>query len=217
MPMLSRLALLLALVPAGASAQADARAAGWQLRPDQGHDDLTGFSFVARAPGWHLATGRFSGIVFHPERTGLGTYEATTTFVDAPDGTSRLEGYGIFVGGTDLIGATQEYTYFLIRRDGRYLIKVRRGTAVTTVAEWTPNQAIRVPDAGREARGRGPENTLVVRVAADSVTFVINGTPVHRMASEGIPLTGVAGIRANHGLDLYFSDLTLATPGRPAQ
>jgi hypothetical protein len=214
MPILSRLALLLiALAPVAATAQADARAAGWQLRPDQGHDDLTGFAFMQRAPGWRLTTGRFSGIVFHPERTGLGTYEATTTFDQLPTPSPRLEGYGIFVGGTDLIGATQQYTYFLIRHDGRYLIKVRRGSGTTTVADWTPSDAIRRPAAPSSPA----ENTLAIRIAADSVTFVINGTPVKRIASEGLPLTGVAGIRANHALDLVFSDLTLATPGRPAQ
>lgn len=218
MTSLHRLALLLAwvTVPAFLPAQADARAAGWQLRPDDGHTDLTGFTFVERRPGWQLTTGRFSGIVFHPERTGVGTYESVTTIAQFPVSPQRLEGYGVFVGGKDLIGPTQEYTYFLIRHDGRFLIKGRRGTSTTTLVDWTPSPAIRQLPANAGASS-SVSNTLIVRVAADSVTFLINGTQVSRLASAGLSLTGVAGIRANHGLHLHFSDLSLATPGRPAQ
>jgi hypothetical protein len=217
MTSLCRLALTLAVAipPTILTAQADARAAGWQLRPDEGHTDLTGFSFVEMRPGWHLTTGRFSGIVFHPERTGVGTYEAVATIAQFPVSPQRLEGYGSFVGGKDLIGPTQEYTYFLIRHDGRYLIKVRRGTSTTTLTDWTPSSAIRTLPADAAA-STSVSNTLTVRVAADSVSFLINGTQVARVASAGLPLTGVAGIRANHGVNLHVSDLSLATPGRPA-
>jgi hypothetical protein len=40
---------------------------------------------------------------------------------------AHAEGYGLFFGGKSLEGKDQQYTYFLIRQDGSYLIKRRGG------------------------------------------------------------------------------------------
>ena len=37
------------------------------------------------------------------------------------------EAYGVFIGGSDLQAANQKYTYFVIRQDGKFLIKRRAG------------------------------------------------------------------------------------------
>ena len=39
----------------------------------------------------------------------------------------HAEGYGLFMGGQALDGKGQKYTYFLVRDDGKYLIKRRDG------------------------------------------------------------------------------------------
>lgn len=86
-------------------------------------------------PGWHVTTGP-AVILYDPSRTGTGEFrvEAETNLFDPGE---RREGYGIFVGGSDLAGDGQRYLYFLLRRDGRFLIKARSGEETRVVRSWT--------------------------------------------------------------------------------
>jgi len=122
--------------------------------------------------------------------------EATFAQFGAPVG--YREAYGIFIGGRDLESADQEYTYLLVRPTVDYLIKRRIGEVLETFVDWTAHEAVR----GVEVEGDEPENTLTVEVVQGETQFSVNGTVVHTMpAAEARPY-GVAGLRANHRLDI---------------
>ena len=60
-----------------------------------------------------------------------------------------------------------------------------------------PHQAVKRPD------GTGTSsNTLEVRVAGDTVSYVVNGTVVHSVAEEAVTTDGIVGFRVNHQLDV---------------
>jgi hypothetical protein len=110
-----------------------------------------------------------------------------------------LEAYGLFMSGQDLDKATGRYTYFLIREDGKYLIKTRSGEAAKTIVDWTAAPSMREP------KGVKTSNTLEIRATANSVQFVIDGAPVHAMTRTELGPDGLAGIRVNHNLNLQVS------------
>ncbi len=74
--------------------------------------------------------------------------------------------------------------------------------------DWTSHQAVRtVADEGDE-----PGNTLTVEVVRGETRFQLNGTEVHTMpASETRPY-GVAGLRANHRLDIRVTGWSRMIP-----
>jgi hypothetical protein len=95
-----------------------------------------------------------------------------------------------------LEAASQSYTYFVVAQDGSFLVRQRTGDATKEV-QRAPNQAVRRPDAtGRSS------NTLEVRVAGDTVSYVVNGTVVHSTPKSGVTTDGIVGFRVNHQLDV---------------
>jgi len=68
-----------------------------------------------------------------------------------------------------------------------------------------PNGVIKKPDSTGKST-----NVVEVRVAADKVDFVVNGTTVHSMPKTG-PLAntdGIYGMRVNHFLNVQIDGLT---------
>ena len=150
-----------------------------------------------------------AGIAFRPgEQVLRGDFRVEATFVQYGAPVGYREAYGIFIGGRDLESPDQEYTYLLVRPTGDYLIKRRVGDVLETLVDWTSHEAVgTVVDDGDE-----PENTLTVEVVLGETRFQVNGTVVHAMpASETRPY-GVAGLRANHRLDLHVTGWTLMIP-----
>ncbi len=89
----------------------------------------------------------------------------------------------------------------MITDDGTYLIKRRDGTATQGISQKTPNSAVKKPDASGTAT-----NSLEVRVKADKIDFVINGTVVTSLPKTGpaAKTDGIYGIRINHQLDVQI-------------
>lgn len=200
------------LVPTLVTAQAapDARTLGWQVRPDVSTDEAK-LSFTEMKPGWHVTTNEFAGIMYRPEMTAVGEYEASMKVFLFPGG-EHPEGFGLMIGGRNLGGADQSYTYFLIRSDGKYLIKNRLGSETTDVTPWTTSEAIKVlPPAPPE--GTTALNTMSVLVGAREVTFFINGTQVAQIPRANVSADGVVGMRINHMLNLHISEFKLNRPG----
>jgi hypothetical protein len=128
--------------------------------------------------------------------TASGRYVARARFaqLQAP---SHPEAFGLFVGGQDLEGPAQRYTYFVVRGTGEYLIRVREGAGTRDVRGWTAAPSI----AKQDADGRASYD-LAVRVDPDSTRFLVGDTPVHAVAAGAVPTDGVAGVRINHNLRL---------------
>lgn len=187
--------------------------AGWTVRADAAADhaghggaapSTADIAFVDMPPGWHVTTGP-AAIFYKPQQTATGTYTLMAEIFQFDPGTRR-EGYGVLMGGRDLAGAGQAYTYFLIRRSGEFLIKRRTGATTTTVKDWTASPAIRKFD-DRAAEERSVKNVLSVQVTPATTAFLVNGTEVARVPTRDVDTAGIVGLRVNHQLNLHVASL----------
>ena len=107
----------------------------------------------------------------------------------------RREAFGMFFGGSDLEGANQAYTYFLIRNGGESIIKERAGSETPTVQPWTPGEGIlSYADRGDDA---SVKNVLAVECGSETVRFFVNGDEVGSVARSEIPTDGPGPTIAN--------------------
>ena len=173
--------------------------AGWTARFDRPTAKAEQVSFTRMGTGYHVTAG--PAAVYYPTRSapasGNYTVAASFTQTKAP---AHPEAYGLFAGGQNLQGAAPSYVYFVVRGDGKYLVKHRaNATEVHTLVDWTASPALKPAGADGKAT-----NALEIRVAGDSVRFVANGTPVAAVSrKETGALNGAAGIRVNHNLDVH--------------
>jgi hypothetical protein len=194
-------AVLACLAVATLAAQAPK---GWLVRADRSTSasdpDKSGtIKFVTMGTGFH-ATNPQAAVYWNPENTATGAYtvKGTFTLVKPSD---HINYYGIVFGGSDLGGPKQSYLYFLVAQDGTWLVKRRDGNATSDVAPKTANAAVKKPDANGKST-----NALEVRVAADKITCVVNGTVVHTMPRTGsaAKTDGIYGMRVNHALEVHI-------------
>jgi len=129
-------------------------------------------------------------------------FDFTATFSQLKP-TSMPEAYGLFIAGQDLDKDTQRYTYFLVRQDGKYTIKIRNGSATKTIVDWTNAPSMKEP------KGVKTSNTLEIRATANSVQFVVDSKPVHAMTRDQVGPDGLAGVRINHNLNVQVSKLEI--------
>ena len=177
---------------------------GWMTRFD--HADASEADldmFVGMPPGWHVTTGP-AGIFYHPDNTASGDFRIEMeVFLFDPG--QRREAFGIFLGGSDLQGAGQTYTYFLIRNGGQYIIKRREGADAPTVQPWTGhNSILSYSDRGDDT---SVKNVLMIEAEGDRVRFHVNGDRVEEMSRADVGVDGKYGFRVNHGLNLHISRL----------
>jgi hypothetical protein len=157
---------------------------------------------MAMGGGLHFMSGP-AGIYYRATDKASGAYTVTATFAQmAP--AAHPEAYGLFIGGSNLESADQKYTYFLIRQDGKYLIKKRAGAATPTVVNWTDHAAINKADASGKLT-----NTLAVKVASDKVSFLVNGTEVGSVPASEVDASGIAGLRVNHNLNVHIDGFSV--------
>jgi hypothetical protein len=168
--------------------------AGWKGRPDSG--SLAGVKVTPMGAGIHFMSGP-AGIYYKAADKASGSYEAKATFTQM-EPAAHPEAYGLIIGGADLEGAAQKYTYFLIRQDGKYMIKRRAGDQTPTIADWTDNAAIKKADSSGKMT-----NTLAIDVGADKVRFLVNGTEVNASDVAKVDASGIAGLRINHNLNVH--------------
>jgi len=172
---------------------------GWSARTD-GAAPLTKVKFETMAPGWHVTLGP-AAIFYQATDTASGGFHTVAKFFLFP-GASHPEGYGMFVGGADLQGANQAYTYFLVRSDGKFTIKRRKGDVASKVVDWTANPAVKAADSTGHA-----ENELSVQVKDGKVSFMVNGKEVHSAPAADVDTKGVIGLRINHNLSVHVAKL----------
>jgi hypothetical protein len=185
--------------PSAAGGDADVAAggrglpAGYTGRTDKPAAKLADAKYAAAGGAWEITTGP-AHIIYAPRDTASGVYTVTAT-IDQLEAPRHPEAYGVFVGGRNLEGAGQQYTYFLVRGGGEYLVKVRTGDSTRTVIDWKPSDAVPKQDASGKASYR-----LAVRVGGDSVRFLVNDRQVAAAPNAALPTDGVAGLRINHNL-----------------
>ena len=183
---------------------------GWKVRADQSTsasdpDDVPDLTVVTMGKGFR-ATGGPAGTFWNPANRVMGNYVAKATFnLMKPSG--HVNYYGLIFGGADLEGAGQKYIYFLVAQNGMFIIRSRVGEKVQDVQARTAHMAIRQPGAD----GRST-NTLEVRVAGNTISYVVNGTVVHTTPKSGATAAtdGIAGVRVNHVLDVHVENFEVS-------
>jgi hypothetical protein len=170
--------------------------AGWAARLDNGSTTAEGVRFMTMGSGVHFISGP-AGIYWKPDLTRSGTYTVSATF-NQMEPAAHPEAYGLFIGGADLGGAGQKYTYFLVRQDGQYTIKRRQGAATPTIVDWTDSPAVKKTAAGSKG-----VNALAIAVAGGTARFSINGTEVKSVPAAQIDANGLVGLRINHNLNVH--------------
>lgn len=194
---------LAALMPLAAQAPA-----GWKMRVDRSESasdpDAPGaIKFVKMDGGFH-ATNPQAAVYWNPSDTASGNYTLKARFtLMKPSG--HVNYYGLIFGGSGLEGADQAYTYFVVAQNGTWLIKQRTGASTSAISQKTPNDAVKKPgDDGKSV------NDLEVRVGADKVDFVVNGTVVSSMPKSAVKTDGIYGIRINHLLEVQIDDFGIS-------
>jgi hypothetical protein len=199
-----------ALVVALASPAFGQAPAGWQLRLDRSTnasdpDKTPDVKVIQMGPGFHVTSGP-AAVLWNPKNSATGTYTLKGTFhLMQPSGHSNY--YGLAFGGSDLESSNQNYLYFLVAQNGTYVVKHRAGDATThDVQGRTVHAAVAKPDnTGKSV------NNLEVRVGADKIDYVINGTLVHSTPKSGMSARtdGLWGVRINHQLDVHVEKLAV--------
>jgi hypothetical protein len=175
---------------------------GWMLRVDRSTSaadpDAPGpIKLVPMGSGLRATTPQ-AAVLWNPANTATGSYSLKGTFTLMKT-TGYLEYYGLIFGGKDIEGAGQDYLYFVITDDGTWLVKRRTGATTAELSPKTPSPALKKPDASGMCT-----NTLEVRVMADKIDFIINGTVVHTLPKTGqaAKTDGIYGMRINHHLEV---------------
>ena len=176
--------------------------AGYSARTDRPDADITGAKYAASGNAWDVTTGP-AHVVYSAGDTASGNYVVSTT-IDQLEKPSHPEAYGLILGGKDLEGAGQTYTYFLVRGTGDLLVKVREGDKTRDVLKWAPNAGVAKEDGSGKAT-----YALSAAVSADSVKFSVNGKQVAAVSKAGIPTDGIAGLRINHNLHLKVTPVSI--------
>ena len=155
--------------------------AGWHARLDNAKASLTDVKFHKMGDALHVMTGP-AAIVWNPTDKATGNFTVSGEFelMKVP---AHPEAYGLVLAGENLDRDNQSYLYFLVRHDGKFLIKHRAGADVHGITEWTAAPSIVKPDAKGHSKN-------VLEFARNSP-----------MTAEGL-----TGVRINHNLDVHVND-----------
>ena len=175
---------------------------GWSVRADRGAS-LNDVNVVMMGEGLRVSVG--PAITLYRETDSASGDYTVSASLSQTQSTRHPEAYGLLIGGSDLQGPDQSYTYFLIRSDGKFLIKRRSGSRTSTVKPWTANPSVRkVDEAGRST------NTLQIAFAEGRCIFSVNDTEVASIPVEDVDREGIAGLRINHRLDVDVQDFSIS-------
>jgi hypothetical protein len=172
-------------------------AEGWSARLDKG-GEISGVNVATMGSGVHVTTGPHAIFWRATDRVN-GPFHTLATFARAK-APAHPESYGMFYGGTALDGEGQKYTYFLVRGDGKFLIRERNGAETRNVTSgWTAHEAIGKADEN----GKVSDKLEIDASKPGTVRFLVNGKVVHEMAADANATNGLVGLRVNHNLDLH--------------
>ena len=180
---------------------------GWRMRVDESTsaedpDDRPDLKVVTVGSGMRV-TGGPAGTFWNPKESVTGNFSVRANFTLMKP-SNHTNYYGLIFGGRDLDGPKQTYVYFLVAQNGTYTLRRRVGDMVTDIQRRVMHDAVRQPGANGQS-----VNTVEVRVAGDTISYVINGTVVHTMPKGDIVTDGLVGVRVNHLLDVQVDGFTV--------
>jgi hypothetical protein len=178
---------------------------GFLARTDQPTQKLSDIKYSASGNGWEVTTGP-AHILWNPKNVATGNYTVSATF-DQLGKPMHPEAFGLFIGGSDLSGPNQSYLYFLVRGSGEVFAQTRKGDVLTGRIAWQKSYAAPAADPA----GKGTY-TIAMRVAGDSVHFLVNGHQAAVLPKKDMPTDGIYGVRINHNLHVGVSPVTITKP-----
>jgi hypothetical protein len=206
------LRILLLVLAVGLAVPAAAQAPeGLKVRVDQSTnaqdpDDTPELKVMSMGKGFHVVGGP-AGTFWDPKNTVSGNYTVRATF-NLMQPSNHTNYYGLIIGGSDLEGPNQTYTYFIVAQNGQFQIRTRTADKVASVHPagrgGAAHDVIQKPGANGQS-----SNTLEVRVMGDTVSYVINGTVVHTTPKAAVKTDGIAGVRINHVLNVHVDGFTV--------
>jgi len=155
---------------------------GWEARFDSPSNSLSDIHFADNDGAIHLESGPAHAIFYRDSDELSGNYKVSATFVMDKNASAHGEAYGLFIGGKNLQKDSQQYLYFLTRRDGKYLIKTRDGGSTKTIVGWTKSN-----DIEAEEGSASQTNSLGISVGNDNVSFWANGKKITSIAKSKLP------------------------------
>jgi hypothetical protein len=191
-----------------ASAQGnDPVPSGWEMRLDRPAASKATLRFVNMGPGMHVTSGP-AAIYWNKDHAASGPFTAEVTFTQMRK-PAHPEAFGLIWGGSELAGNAQEYLYFIVRGDGKYMVKHRAGDATHEIVPWTEHPGVAREDAAGKAK-----NTLRVDVTLLSSKLYANGQLVHEIPRAGMAenTAGIVGLRVNHNLDMHIDGFSIKRP-----
>jgi hypothetical protein len=172
-------------------------------RANRPQADIADAKYAASGGRWEVTTGP-AHIVYAAKDSASGNYTASATF-DQLEAPTHPEAFGIFVGGKDLDKPSQTYTYLIVRGTGDVAVKQRNGAQTKDIVAWKAADAVPKQDASGKATYR-----LAVKVAGDSVHFLVNDKSIAAVKKGTVPTDGIAGLRINHNLHVATTPVTIA-------
>jgi hypothetical protein len=173
-------------------------------------DDVPEVTITAAERGFQVTTGP-AVTLWKPEQTARGQYTLKGRFTLLQPSSHRNY-YGLVFGGRNLNSENQRYLYFMVAQTGHFLIVNRiDNTNTNQIQTHTLHDAVRRPDASGQS-----VNDLEVRIGAQTVDFVVNGTVVHSEPRSGVlaDTNGIYGVRINHVLPgVVVQDLEVVPGG----
>ncbi|MGK2934394.1 MAG: hypothetical protein ACSLFE_04020 [Gemmatimonadaceae bacterium] len=188
------------LAPTGASGLP----AGYLGRTDRANTNITDAKYVVSGNTWEITTGP-AHIVYSPRVMATGNYTVSST-IEQLAAPRHREAFGLIFGGRNLDTPAQEYVYFVVAGTGEMLVKHRQGDATHDLIAWKKTPAVPAADSlGRQTY------RLQVRVASDSVKFVVNDVVAAALSKSALNLQtdGIAGLRVNHNLSLRATPVVI--------
>jgi hypothetical protein len=177
---------------------------GWTARFDRPNAQAAQVSFARMGGGLHVTSGP-AAVYYDAKQVARGNFalKASFTQTKAP---AHPEAYGLMLAGDKLQSPEQSYLYFIVRGDGKYMIRHRAGSEVHGVVEWTEHPAVTKADAAGKAT-----NALEVRADAKTVRYLVNGTEVKSFdrGQAMMKPDGIVGVRVNHNLDVHIDGFAL--------
>jgi hypothetical protein len=175
---------------------------GYVGRTDRANQNIAEAKYAPNGNRWEVTTGP-AHVIYAAKDSASGRYTATATF-DQLEAPRHPEAFGIFIGGRNLDQPSQQYTYFVVRGTGEYLVRVRDGDQTRDVLNWRGGANVPKADSAGKATYK-----LAAQVVGDSVRFMINDKRVAAVAKSGVPTDGIAGLRVNHNLHVMTGPVAI--------
>jgi len=171
---------------------------GWYTRADGRPHEGGELELVRDPEGFGFRSSQ-TGIAFREEDVrAVGPYRLQAAIQLRRGEPGDARGYGLFVGGGNLLVDDQSWTAFLIRSTGEFTIERMERGVVTPLVEWTAFSLLRRV----ESPGDVPMNILAVETIGDNVHFFINNEEAAILPASRVQPLGALGLRAEGGLTL---------------